>query len=151
MKTLQIFRSFNYVKDGCQQFAETKTTPKISAKRTCPGYLLLLFTENNNCVSMKDSTHGSDIFSRFSFKQLLCNTLFTHLFLKTTFISTIQQQYSRIYQKKGKSTDFQKFKSGALNPNWHEAGRISPPYNFWIGFCQLNFYQKFPNIFGSEN
>ena len=88
MKTLQIFRSFNYVKDGCQQFAETKTTPKISAKRTCPGYLLLLFTENNNCVSMKDSTHGSDIFSWFSFKQLLCNTLFTHLFLKTTFIST---------------------------------------------------------------
>ena len=21
-----------------------------------------------------------------------------------------------------------------LNPNWHEAGRIYPPYNFWIGF-----------------
>ena len=20
--------------------------------------------------------------------------------------------------------------------------------NFWIGFCHLNFYQKFPNIFG---
>ena len=38
-----------------------------------------------------------------------------------------------------------------LNPNWHEAGRIYPPYNFWIGFCQLNFYQKFPNIFGGEN
>ena len=27
-----------------------------------------------------------------------------------------------------------------LNPNWHEAGRIYPPYNFWMGFCQLNFY-----------
>jgi hypothetical protein len=26
-----------------------------------------------------------------------------------------------------------------------------PPCNFWIGFCQLNFYQKFPNIFGGEN
>ena len=38
-----------------------------------------------------------------------------------------------------------------FNPNWHEAGRIYPPYNFWIGFCQLNFYQKFPNIFGGEN
>ena len=23
------------------------------------------------------------------------------------------------------------------NPNWHEAGRIYPPYNFWIGFCQF--------------
>ena len=30
-----------------------------------------------------------------------------------------------------------------FNPNWHEAGRIYPPYNVWIGFCQLNFYQKF--------
>ena len=29
-----------------------------------------------------------------------------------------------------------------FNPNWHEAGWIYPPYNFWIGFCQLNFYQK---------
>ena len=38
-----------------------------------------------------------------------------------------------------------------LNPNWHEAGRIYPTYNFWIGFCQLNFYQKFPNIIGGEN
>ena len=38
-----------------------------------------------------------------------------------------------------------------FNPNWHEAERIYPPYNFWIGFCQLNFYQKFPNIFGGEN
>ena len=38
-----------------------------------------------------------------------------------------------------------------VNPNWHEAGQIYPPYNFWIGFCQLIFYQKFPNIFGSEN
>jgi hypothetical protein len=33
-----------------------------------------------------------------------------------------------------------------LNPNWHEAGQIYPTYNIWIGFCQLNFYQKFPNI-----
>ena len=24
-------------------------------------------------------------------------------------------------------------------------------YDFWIGFCQLKFYQKFPNIFGGEN
>ena len=30
-----------------------------------------------------------------------------------------------------------------LNSNWHEAGWIYPPYNFWIGFCQLNFYKKF--------
>ena len=30
-----------------------------------------------------------------------------------------------------------------LNPNWHEAGRIYPPYNNWNGFCQLNFYQNF--------
>jgi len=37
------------------------------------------------------------------------------------------------------------------NPNWHEAGRIYSPYNFWIGFCQLNFYQKYPNVFGGEN
>ena len=22
---------------------------------------------------------------------------------------------------------------------------------FWIGFCQLNFYQKFPNFYGGEN
>ena len=40
--------------------------------------------------------------------------------------------------------------SSSLNPNWHEAGRIYPPYNFFIGFCQLNFYQKFPNIFGGH-
>ena len=38
-----------------------------------------------------------------------------------------------------------------FNPNWHETGRIYLPYNFRIGFCQLNFYQKFPNIFGGEN
>jgi hypothetical protein len=38
-----------------------------------------------------------------------------------------------------------------VNPNWHETGRIYLPYNFRIGFCQLNFYQKFPNIFGGEN
>jgi creatine kinase len=38
-----------------------------------------------------------------------------------------------------------------LNSNWHETGRIYLPYNFRIGFCQLNFYQKFPNIFGGEN
>ena len=38
-----------------------------------------------------------------------------------------------------------------FNPNWHEAGRIYSHYNFWIGFCQLNIYQKFPNNFGGEN
>jgi hypothetical protein len=38
-----------------------------------------------------------------------------------------------------------------LNPNWQETGRIYLPYNFRIGFCQLNFYQKFPNIFGGKN
>ena len=36
-------------------------------------------------------------------------------------------------------------------PIGHEARRIYPPYNFWIGFCQLILYQKFPNIFGDEN
>jgi hypothetical protein len=41
--------------------------------------------------------------------------------------------------------------SSNINPNWHEAGQIYPPYNFWIGFCQLNFFQKFPNIFLGEN
>ena len=38
-----------------------------------------------------------------------------------------------------------------FNPNCHETGRIYLPYNFRIGFCQLNFYQKFPNNFGGEN
>jgi hypothetical protein len=38
-----------------------------------------------------------------------------------------------------------------FNPNWHETGRTYLLYNFRIGFCQLNFYQKFPNIFGDEN
>ena len=38
-----------------------------------------------------------------------------------------------------------------LNPNGHDAGRIYHPYDFWNGFCQLNFYQKFPNIFEGEN
>ena len=33
-----------------------------------------------------------------------------------------------------------------FNPNWHEAGRIYPPYIFWIGFCQLNFHQK-PGVY----
>ena len=28
------------------------------------------------------------------------------------------------------------------NPDWHKAGRIYPPYNFWIGFCQLNFIKN---------
>ena len=40
---------------------------------------------------------------------------------------------------------------GFLNPNWHEAGQIYPPYKYWIGLCQLNFYQKFLNIFGGGN
>ena len=38
-----------------------------------------------------------------------------------------------------------------VNPNWHETGRIYPPYNFWIVFCQMNFYQKISNIFGGKN
>ena len=38
-----------------------------------------------------------------------------------------------------------------FNPNWHEAGHFPPPCPFWIKFCQLNFYQKFPNFFGGEN
>ena len=33
--------------------------------------------------------------------------------------------------------------SRAFNHIWHEAGWIYPPYDFWIGFCQLNFYQNF--------
>ena len=41
------------------------------------------------------------------------------------------------------------------NPDWHKAGRIYPPYNFWIGFCQLNFLtnfcQKIQESFGGEN
>ena len=38
-----------------------------------------------------------------------------------------------------------------INPNWHEAGHFYPPFNFEIGFCQLNLHQKFPNFFGGEN
>ena len=34
-----------------------------------------------------------------------------------------------------------------INPNWHEAGPIYPPYNFLIRFCLLNFHWKVPNIF----
>ena len=30
-------------------------------------------------------------------------------------------------------------------------GAISSPCPFWNGLCQLNFHQKFPNFFGSEN
>ena len=62
MKTLQIFRSFNYVKDDCQQFAETKTTPKISVKRswrTCLGYLLLLFTAKKKLERLQFWTSSS--------------------------------------------------------------------------------------------
>ena len=33
-----------------------------------------------------------------------------------------------------------------VNPNWHEAGNFYPRCNFGIGFCQLNLYQKFPNM-----
>ena len=33
---------------------------------------------------------------------------------------------------------------GLVNPNWHEGGHFPPPCPFWIRFCQLNFYQKFP-------
>ena len=39
----------------------------------------------------------------------------------------------------------------SFNPNWHETGQIYLTYNFWIGFCQLNFYQKFENIFVGES
>jgi hypothetical protein len=46
---------------------------------------------------------------------------------------------------------FMKDFGNQIDPNWHEAGRIYPPYNFRIGFCQVNFYQKFPNIFGGKN
>ena len=35
----------------------------------------------------------------------------------------------------------------SFNPNWHEGGHFPPPCPFWIKFCQLNFYQKFPNFF----
>ena len=33
-----------------------------------------------------------------------------------------------------------------FNPNWHEAGHFPPPCPFWIRFCQLKFYKKFPNF-----
>ena len=32
---------------------------------------------------------------------------------------------------------------------WREI--LLSPCPFWIGFCQLNFYQKYPNYFGGEN
>ena len=31
------------------------------------------------------------------------------------------------------------YNTSGFNPNWHAAGRIYPPYNFLIGFYQLNF------------
>ena len=34
-----------------------------------------------------------------------------------------------------------------VNPNWHEGGHFPPPCPFWMRFCQLNFYQKFPTFF----
>ena len=39
----------------------------------------------------------------------------------------------------------------SLNPNWHEGGHFPPPGPFWMTFCQLNFYQKFPNLFEGAN
>ena len=41
--------------------------------------------------------------------------------------------------------------SSGFNPNWHEAGNFPLPVFFGLDFWQLNFYQKFPNFFGSEN
>ena len=38
-----------------------------------------------------------------------------------------------------------------FNPNWHEGVILLSPFPFWITFCQHNFYQKFPNLFGGEN
>ena len=50
-----------------------KQLPKFLPKEHVLGIsYCYIFTENNNCVSMIDSTHGSDILSWFSFKQLLC-------------------------------------------------------------------------------
>ena len=36
-----------------------------------------------------------------------------------------------------------------LNPLWR-GGILLSPCPFWIGFCQLNFYQNFPNFFRGE-
>ena len=38
-----------------------------------------------------------------------------------------------------------------FNPNWHEGGNFLSPCPFWTSFCKLNFYQKFPKLFGGEN
>ena len=35
---------------------------------------------------------------------------------------------------------------GVSSPNWHEGGYFPPPCPFWTRFCQLNYYQKFPNF-----
>ena len=47
--------------------------------------------------------------------------------------------------------NFEKKNINSLNPNWHEAGRIYPPYNFLILILSGDFYQKFPNILGGKN
>ena len=47
-----------------------------------------------------------------------------------------------------KDEDVLSYLRGKFNPNWHEGGPSCP---FWTTFCQLNFYQKFPNFFGGRN
>ena len=55
------------------------------------------------------------------------------------------------YCRTKKANCCEKKVSSTFNPNWHETGQIYLTYNFWIGFCQLNFYQKFENIFVGES
>ena len=54
-----------------------------------------------------------------------------------TEINDVRRQVGRIFH----------VNATVFNPNWHEAGLIYPPYNFWIGFCQLNFLSKISEHF----
>ena len=38
-----------------------------------------------------------------------------------------------------------------LTPIGMRQGIFTSPCPFWVEFCQLNFYQKFPNFFEGEN
>ena len=82
-----------------------------------------------------------------------------HVWQETYFLSCLTRNYTfvsslkRLYQIISWLTRMDTIISNLImiNPIWHGRGYFYPLVLFWLRFCQLIFFQKFPNFFGGEN
>jgi hypothetical protein len=79
----------------------------------------------------------------------------THFHLKISCMGSRLSSHSVFVNNTFRTHSFSMAPSGGalyyllLNPLWH-GGILLFPCPFWVGICQLTFYQNFPNFFGGE-